>query len=101
MIKIKVYWVSQIIIMKRETSWDYWIATEYNGDVPGGFSSLEIPASKMGGIGGSRSNTRGYREYVETEWFPSHRCEHAEIASLEEYMGASPNPSCKIWVPIK
>lgn len=36
--------------MKRKTSWDYWIATEYNGDVPGGFSSLEIPASKMGGI---------------------------------------------------
>ncbi|UZD48952.1 GyrI-like domain-containing protein [Peribacillus frigoritolerans] len=31
-----------------------------------------------------------------SEWSPSHRYEQAEIASLEEYMGAYPNPSCKI-----
>ncbi|PAK43922.1 GyrI-like domain-containing protein [Peribacillus simplex] len=31
---------------EAENVMDYWIATEYNGDVPGGFSSLEIPASK-------------------------------------------------------
>ncbi|MGE7607189.1 GyrI-like domain-containing protein [Peribacillus frigoritolerans] len=89
---------------EAENIMDYWIATEFNGDVPDGFSSLEIPASKwvvfvvQGPIPEAIVSTW---KQIFSEWFPSHRYEPAEIASLEEYMGAYPNPSCKIWVPIK
>jgi AraC family transcriptional regulator len=87
-----------------ENVMDYWIATAYNGDVPDGFSSLEIPASKwvvfevQGPIPEAIVSTW---KQIFSEWFPSHRYEHAEIASLEVYIGAYPNPSCEIWVPIK
>jgi AraC family transcriptional regulator len=87
-----------------ENIMDYWIATEYTGVVPDGFSSLTIPTSKwavfevQGPIPEAIVNT--WRQ-IFSEWVPSNRYELADIASLEVYVGDYPNPTCEIWVPIK
>lgn len=87
-----------------ENVMDYWIATAFNGDVPDGFSSLDIPAAKwavfevQGPIPEAIVSTW---KQIFSEWFPSNGFEHAAIASLEVYIGDYPNPSCEIWVPIK
>ncbi|WP_318503064.1 GyrI-like domain-containing protein [Bacillus sp. T3] len=88
-----------------EDRMDYWIATAFRGDhVPNGFSSLEIPASKwvVFEVNGSipEAITHTWKQ-IFSEWFPANGYQPASIPSLEVYVGAYPNPSCEIWVPIK
>lgn len=87
-----------------ENRMDYWVATAYDGDVPAGYSSMVIPASKwvvfqvQGEIPEAIIQTW---KQIFSEWFPSNGYETADIASLEVYTGSYPNPSCEIWVAIK
>ncbi|KAB2334896.1 AraC family transcriptional regulator [Cytobacillus depressus] len=89
---------------ETENFMDYWIAAAHDGDVPDGFSSLNISAAKwavfevQGPIPEAIVNTW---KQIFSEWFPSNGYEYAEIPSLEVYIGSYPNPSCEIWVPIK
>jgi AraC family transcriptional regulator len=88
----------------EEDVMDYWIATEYNGATPEGFSPLEISTSKwaifevQGPIPESIVSTW---KQIFSKWFPSHEYKPADLPSLEVYVGDYPNPSCEIWVPIK
>lgn len=86
---------------------DYWIATEYSGDVPDGFMSYDIPAAKWvvfevkGKVPSSIINAW---KQIYSEWFPSNGYEPAKIAPIEAYIDSdldSPNSYNEIWVAIK
>jgi AraC family transcriptional regulator len=98
-----------IVVDQSETkkAIDYWIATEYHGDVPDGLSSLEIPASKWAVFevhGPMPDAMQKVWKQIYSEWFPSNGYEHAGTPSLEVYTDSnpySPDYYSEIWVPIK
>jgi AraC family transcriptional regulator len=98
-----------IVVDQSETkkAIDYWIATEYHGNVPDGLSSLEIPASKWAVFevhGPMPDAMQKVWKQIYSEWFPSNGYEHAGTPSLEVYTDSnpySPDYYSEIWVPIK
>jgi AraC family transcriptional regulator len=86
---------------------DYWVATEYNGKVPDGLTSFEIPDSKWvvikvrGPVPGAIINAW---QQIYSEWFPSNQYEPAALPPFEAYIDSdlsSENSCNEIWVPIK
>ncbi|MCM2534067.1 GyrI-like domain-containing protein [Neobacillus pocheonensis] len=86
---------------------DYWIATEFSGQVPDGFSSFEIPASKWvvlevhGPIPGAIIDKW---KQIYSGWFPANGYEPARIPPLEAYIDSdlySENSYNEIWIAIK
>ncbi|WP_028778707.1 AraC family transcriptional regulator [Shimazuella kribbensis] len=86
---------------------DYWIATEYDGDVPKGLLSLNIPASKWAVFevhGPMPDAMPKIWKQIFSEWFPSSGYEHAGTPELEVYSDddpSNPNLYSEIWIPIK
>ncbi|PLS18233.1 AraC family transcriptional regulator [Bacillus sp. M6-12] len=86
---------------------DYWIAAEYDGDLPAEFSKLEIPPSKwvVFGVHGAMPDAmqRVWKQ-IYSEWFPSSGFQHAGTPELEVYPKGnaySPDYYSEIWIPIK
>lgn len=86
---------------------DYWIATDYQGEIPVSLQTLEIPASKWGVFevhGPMPEAIQRTGKQILPEWFPSNRYEHAGTPDLEvyPYQGASrPDYYSEIWIPLK
>lgn len=86
---------------------DYWIATDYVGEVPENLSAITIPASKWvvfevhGPMPEAMQNTW---KQIYAEWFPSNPYEPAGTPELEVYSDDDPsseNCYSEIWIPIK
>ncbi|WP_042460179.1 AraC family transcriptional regulator [Neobacillus dielmonensis] len=86
---------------------DYWIATDYQGEVPEGLLKLEIPAAKWGVFevhGAMPDAMQKVWKQIFTEWFPSNQYEQAEGPELEVYPAGDPwKPDyySEIWIPLK
>ncbi|MFT9847439.1 AraC family transcriptional regulator [Aneurinibacillus sp. REN35] len=93
--------------MQAEEMIDYWIATEYVGDIPEGLLSLEIPAAKWGVFevhGPMPDAMPKVWKMIFSEWFPSHSYGHAGTPELEVYSNedpSSPDLYSEIWIPLK
>jgi AraC family transcriptional regulator len=86
---------------------DYWVATEYNSEVPEKFLSLTIPASKWAvfEVHGPMPDamTKTWKK-IFSEWFPSSGYEYTGAPELEVYTDddpSNPNLYSEIWIPIK
>ncbi|QOR68168.1 AraC family transcriptional regulator [Cytobacillus suaedae] len=86
---------------------DYWVATEYVGNIPQGYDSLEIPTSKWvifevhGAMPDAMQNTW---KQIFSEWFPTSGYLHAGTPEFEMYTDDDPTSlDCysEIWIPIK
>jgi AraC family transcriptional regulator len=90
-----------------EQTMDYWVATEYEGDIPKELLSLEIPAAKWAVFevhGAMPDAMQKAWKQIFTEWFPSSKYEHAEGPELEVYSDEdpfSPDLYSEVWIPIK
>ncbi|AJS57301.1 AraC family transcriptional regulator [Paenibacillus sp. IHBB 10380] len=86
---------------------DYWVATEYEGELPEGLLKLEVPASKWGVFevhGPMPGAMQKAWKQIFSEWFPSNHYEHASTLELEVYSDEdpfSPNLYSEIWIPLK
>ncbi|CRK82110.1 AraC family transcriptional regulator [Neobacillus massiliamazoniensis] len=86
---------------------DYWIATDFKGDVPEGLLQLEIPAAKWGVFevhGAMPDAMQKAWKQIFSEWFPSSHYEHAGSPELEVYSDGdpwSPDYYSEIWIPVK
>jgi AraC family transcriptional regulator len=86
---------------------DYWIAAEYNGEVPNGLLALEIPASKWGifEVRGSMPEAiQKAWEQIFSEWLPSQHYKLAGTPQLEVYPDddpTSPDFYSEIWVRLQ
>ena len=92
---------------KSNNSIDYWVATEYVGDVKEGFEVIEIPASKWAvfEVHGPMPDamTNGWKQ-IFSEWFPSSGYEYAGTPEFEMYTDDDPfSADCysEIWIPVK
>ncbi|RHW34951.1 AraC family transcriptional regulator [Lysinibacillus yapensis] len=92
---------------KSEGLMDYWIACAYEGVVPEGLETREIPASKWvvfevhGAMPDAMQQTW---KKIYSEWFPSNPYKPAGTAELEVYTNgnpSSPDYYSEIWIPIK
>ncbi|MFD4928999.1 effector binding domain-containing protein [Peribacillus butanolivorans] len=98
--------VDKRILEKNETM-DYWIATEYNGQVPEGYSSLTIPASKwvIFEVHGPMPDAiQEVWKRIFSEWFPTSGYEHAGTPEMEVYTdddASNPDYYSEIWIPVK
>lgn len=85
----------------------YWIATEYQGEVPKEFDSYTIPASKWAVfeiIGPMPHAMQDGWKRIFSEWFPSNSYKHAGTPELEVYTDEdpfSPTLRSEIWIPIR
>jgi AraC family transcriptional regulator len=95
-----------VCIPKSENSMDYWIAAEYEGDVPEKFVSMEIPAAKWVVFevhGAMPDAIQKTWERIFSEWFPSSEYRPGGGPQLEVYPQgntSSPDYYSEIWVPI-
>ncbi|PLR77056.1 AraC family transcriptional regulator [Bacillus sp. V3-13] len=86
---------------------DYWVATEYKGDVPDELSSIEIPAAKWAVFevhGPMPDAMQKAWKQIYSEWLPSSKYELADSPQLEVYTNDNPsNPDyySEIWIPVK
>ncbi|UOQ92438.1 GyrI-like domain-containing protein [Halobacillus shinanisalinarum] len=92
---------------ETQNTWDYWIATQFHGNVPDELSSFEVPPSRWvvfevhGLIPEAIENVW---KQIDSGWLPSNGYETADIASLEVYKEFYPYHSdsySEIWVPIR
>jgi AraC family transcriptional regulator len=86
---------------------DYWVATEYNGEIPRKFLSLTIPAAKWAvfEVHGPMPDamTKAWKT-IFSEWFPSSGYKYTGAPELEVYTDddpSNPNLYSEIWIPIK
>jgi AraC family transcriptional regulator len=86
---------------------EYWIATEYNGDIPEDLLNITIPASKWAifEVHGPMPDamTKAWKK-IFSEWFPSSGYKQAGTPELEVYSDddpSNPNLYSEIWIPIK
>lgn len=92
---------------KAKNLMEYWIATEYKGEVPENFEKYEIPASKWAvfGVNGAMPHAmQNAWKQIHSEWFPSSGYEHAGIPDFEVYPAGDPfssNYYSEIWIPVK
>ncbi|HEY2491891.1 MAG TPA: AraC family transcriptional regulator [Paenibacillus sp.] len=86
---------------------DYWVATEYEGELPEGLLMLEVPASKWGVFevhGPMPDAMQKAWKQIFSEWFPSNHYEYASTLELEVYSDedpSSPDLYSEIWIPLK
>jgi AraC family transcriptional regulator len=86
---------------------DYWIGTDYKGELPERFLRLIVPASKWGVFevhGPMPEAMQNTWKQIFSEWFPSNGYEHAGTPELEVYSLENPsNPDyySEIWIPLK
>ncbi|MBS4192467.1 AraC family transcriptional regulator [Bacillus sp. FJAT-49705] len=86
---------------------DYWVAVEYDGEVPVGFSSLEIPAAKwvVFEVNGPMPEAMQNKwKQIFSEWFPTSGYKQAGIPELEVYSDDDANKEdyySEIWIPVK
>lgn len=86
---------------------DYWIGTAHDGDLPEGLERLLIPPSKWGVFevhGPMPHAMQKVWKQIFSEWFPSHRYEHAGTPELEVYSAENANDQnyySEIWIPLK
>ncbi|MFU2013998.1 AraC family transcriptional regulator [Peribacillus butanolivorans] len=94
-------------ILEQNETMDYWIATEYDGQVPEGYSSLTIPASKwvIFEVHGPMPDAiQEVWKRIFSEWFPTSGYEHAGTPEMEVYTdddASNPDYYSEIWIPIK
>ncbi|MFD6442667.1 effector binding domain-containing protein [Peribacillus sp. NPDC060186] len=94
-------------ILKQNAAIDYWIATEYEGQVPEEYSSLTIPASKWVVFevhGPMPDAIQEVWKRIFSEWFPTSGYEHAGTPEMEVYTdddASAPDYYCEIWIPVK
>ena len=96
-----------ICVEKSHEKIDYWVATEYAGDVKEGFEVIGLPASKWGvfEVHGPMPDamTKVWKQ-IFSEWFPANGYQHAGTPEFERYTEDDPfSPDCysEIWIPIK
>lgn len=86
---------------------DYWVATEYIGEVPGKYSALQVPASKwvVFEVHGAMPHAMQKAwKLIFSEWFPTSGYEPANLPELEVYTDDCPtSDDCysEIWIPVK
>ncbi|WP_085507294.1 AraC family transcriptional regulator [Thalassobacillus devorans] len=96
-----------LCVDKKDNHMDYWIAAAHDGDIPEGFSSLEIPASRWAVFevhGAMPDAMPKVWKQIFSEWFPSSGYEHAGTPEMEVYLEGnpfSPDYYCEIWIPVK
>ncbi|SOC18226.1 AraC family transcriptional regulator [Ureibacillus xyleni] len=92
---------------KEQGLMDYWIAATYEGEIPDGLLSYEVPASKWvifevhGPMPHAMQNTW---KKIYSEWFPSNSYRPTGTAELEVYTNDDPSAEdcySEIWIPIK
>ena len=94
-------------ILEQNETMDYWIATEYDGQVPEGYSSLTIPASKwvIFEVHGPMPDAiQEAWKRIFSEWFPTSGYEHAGTPEMEVYTdddASNPDYYSEIWIPVK
>ncbi|MBK5484387.1 AraC family transcriptional regulator [Peribacillus sp. TH16] len=94
-------------ILEQNETMDYWIATEYDGQVPEGYSSLTIPASKwvIFEVHGPMPDAiQEVWKRIFSEWFPTSGYEHAGTFEMEVYTdddASNPDFYSEIWIPVK
>lgn len=94
-------------ILEQNETMDYWIATEYDGQVPEGYSSLTIPASKwvIFEVHGPMPDAiQEVWKRIFSEWFPTSGYEHAGTPEMEVYTdddASNPDYYSEIWIPVK
>lgn len=94
-------------ILEQNETMDYWIATEYDGQVPEGYSSLTIPASKwvIFEVHGPMPDAiQEVWKRIFSEWFPTSGFEHAGTPEMEVYTdddASNPDYYSEIWIPVK
>ncbi|MBK5500426.1 effector binding domain-containing protein [Peribacillus sp. TH14] len=94
-------------ILEQNETMDYWIATEYDGQVPEGYSSLTIPASKwvIFEVHGPMPDAiQEVWKRIFSEWFPTSGYEHAGTFEMEVYTdddASNPDYYSEIWIPVK
>jgi AraC family transcriptional regulator len=92
---------------KSKQAIDYWIAVDYDGEIPEGMASLDIPASKWVVFevhGPMPDAMQAAWKQIFSEWFPTSGYEHAGIPELEVYSEDdpfSPDYYSEIWIPVK
>ncbi|CAH0344159.1 AraC family transcriptional regulator [Bacillus sp. CECT 9360] len=92
---------------QSQQAMDYWVATEYDGDIPEGLMKCEIPASKWAVFevhGPMPHAMQNVWKQIISEWLPSSNYEHAGTPDLEVYTEAhpaSPDLYSEIWIPVK
>ena len=96
-----------ICVEKPHEKIDYWVATEYAGDVKEGFEVIGLPASKWGvfEVHGPMPDamTKVWKQ-IFSEWFPANGYQHAGTPEFERYTEDDPfSPDCysEIWIPLK
>lgn len=86
---------------------EYWIGTEYEGEIQEGLLSHKVPAARwviFEAVGPVIEAVPEAWRKIYSEWFPSNDFEHAGGPSLEVYKSADPTSATaktEIWVPIK
>ncbi|MGI8314183.1 AraC family transcriptional regulator [Halobacillus mangrovi] len=86
---------------------DYWIAAAHEGEVPEGFSKLDLPSSKWAVFevhGPMPDAIQKVWKLIYSEWFPSSGYEHAGTPDLEVYSEEDPYREdyySEIWIPVK
>ena len=86
---------------------DYWVAAASESEVPEGFQSLSISASKWAVFevhGPMPDAMQNAWKQIFSEWFPSSGYEHAGGPELEVYSDedpSSPDLYSEIWIPVK
>ncbi|MGW6380141.1 AraC family transcriptional regulator [Peribacillus butanolivorans] len=94
-------------ILEQNETMDYWIATEYDGQVPEGYSSLTISASKwvIFEVHGPMPDAiQEVWKRIFSEWFPTSGYEHAGTPEMEVYTdddASNPDYYSEIWIPVK
>jgi AraC family transcriptional regulator len=95
------------VVCNEEKTMDYWIATQYDGDAPEGFSTLEIPAAKWAvfAVNGPMPHAmQNAWKRIFSEWLPSSGYEIAGTPEMEVYPAGdpySPEYRSEIWIPVK
>ncbi|GIP61340.1 Regulatory protein soxS [Chlamydia abortus] len=92
---------------KEDNEIEYWVGTEYKGNIPDGLSSYQISAEKWAifeAVGPVADVVPKTWKKIYSEWFPSNSYEHGDAPSLEVYKSpdpTSPVAKTEIWVPVK
>ena len=94
-------------VNKDENKMNYYIATEFEGEVPSGFKSLTFPSSKwvvfevQGPFPSAMASTW---ERLYSEWFPTSGYVPSSIKPFEVYMDTNifkEETYNEIWIPIQ
>ncbi|TDK63279.1 AraC family transcriptional regulator [Bacillus salipaludis] len=85
---------------------DYWVAAEFEGEVPQGLYHLKIPSSKWAVFevrGAMPHAMQNAWKQIFTEWFPTSGYRHAASPEMEVYPKGDPSGDdyySEIWIPV-